>query len=97
MVNFLEKYLFSYCFLRLLALRNVLNDEEDQICIPVLIVDLAGVENHRLTPDTRELMVKLQALEPGIGGENPSQQCPQIGNVPLVISQLVYESSLRLF
>ena len=57
---------------------------------------LAGVKQHHAAADSREGVLELKVLEHGAFGNDVLEQCPQVGDVPLAISQLVDEAALTL-
>jgi hypothetical protein len=75
-------------FLRSLLLRDILDREENPIRAFPLLIDPAGIENHRSPADPRELMLNLETIEMGILRDNFFQQLSQRRNIPLVVAYL---------
>jgi hypothetical protein len=59
-------------------------------------LELASIEEHHPAPDHREGVVKFEILEDGAFGNDVFQQGPQVGDIPLAVTQLIDQAALGL-
>jgi hypothetical protein len=57
----------------------------------------AGVEQHVPSPKVGEVVVNLEAFNRMAVAQDFGQQCPQLGDVPLAVAQLINQAALRGF
>src|SRR5579884_727006 len=60
---------------------------------PILVIDAAGIEHHHLMPDLLEVVLYFEIVEGAVRRKNMFQELTQTGDVPLIVSQLVNETS----
>ena len=69
--------------------RNVFDGEQDQLRVFGIWREWLSIEQHGLPTETRKGMFNLK-VENGLAtGKDSLQQCPQAGNVPLAVTQVV--------
>ena len=83
-------------FLGLLAVRRVLNRQEDRPRLRIRIEDLAGVEQHHFPSDMLKFVRHLKVPERRVRGENVLQQLAQFRDIPLSVPEVVDQTSLGL-
>ena len=80
---------------RLLAFGDVLNGEQDQFRLAVHRLEAAGVEQHDLLADRREVVFHVEVVDGMAVRQDFLQQRPQARNVPLAVAQVVDEAAFR--
>jgi hypothetical protein len=75
--------------LHLLALSDVVNCEEYQICTFTLPIDPPSIEKHPSQSEARKFVVNFEIIEVGILGDNFLQQLSKSRDVPLVVAYTV--------
>src|ERR1051326_6190074 len=83
-------------FFRPLAVCCVLDREEDGPRLRMRIEDLARVEQHHFAADMFKFMRHLKVPEGRMRGENVLQELAQFRDIPLSISEVVDETTLRV-
>ena len=96
-----EFYLFQFpaglleAVLDLAALGDILDGEEDYQFLPRNPLDLAGVQQHDAAADGREVVLDLVIVERRLLRQDRFKQLPQLGDVPLLVSEIVDELADR--
>src|SRR5579859_4921823 len=79
---------------QLLALRDVVNGEQDERFAAVGVFNRPSIENHRSGAQDRKVMRNLKVLHRRVVCSNLLEQCPKLRDIPLFISQPMKELSL---
>jgi hypothetical protein len=82
---------FAQFLLGLLALRNVIDRQDDPAVDAPWAMHTSGVEQHAAAAETLEVPLDQEVLDGVALGENLFEQRAQFGNDPLTIAQLVDE------
>ena len=76
-------------------LRHVFHRQHEQFPV-VTRLELACIEQHHSAANHREGVLELEIVEDRALGDNVFQQCSQVGDVPLAVTQLVDQTALGL-
>jgi hypothetical protein len=63
--------------------------------LPEVPLDLAGVEEHDAPADGGEIVLHLVVVEGRLLGKDGLEELPQLGDVPLLVAEVVDELALR--
>ena len=77
------------------ALGHVLHRQDQQLSVMARL-ELAGVEQHHPTPDSRERMLELEVVEDRALGDDILEKRPQVGDIPLAVAQLIDQAVFGL-
>ena len=59
-------------------------------------LEFASIEEHHPAADHRESVVEFEIVEDGAFGNDVLKQGPQVGDVPLAVTQLIDKAALSL-
>jgi hypothetical protein len=76
------------------ASRNVFDSEQNAGAAVSFVEDLAGVEEHRASPDRGKLSLDLKFFDRGVPWENVFKKRAEVWNVPLTPPQLREQPAL---
>jgi len=78
------------------AVGDVLDREQNHLGFVPLTPELAGVEDHPPPAEALEDVVDFEVAERVVPGEDLFEECPEPGDVPLAVAQLVDEPAVGL-
>src|ERR1700741_5418593 len=60
-------------------------------------LEFASIEQHHPAANRWEGVIEFKVVEDGAFGDDVFKQCPQVGDVPLTITQFINETALGLY
>ena len=84
----LSSGLFQTCFY-LLALGDILDGQENDPFLSSFSFYLPGIQQHDAVADGGKIVLDLIVVKGGLLGKDGFQQLPQLGDIPLLVAQIV--------
>ncbi len=81
---------------RIAAVGNILDRQQDELGATVILRDAAGVEQHAAHAKPRNIEPDLEIVDLAFGGQHVFQQRVQLGNIPAAIRQFIDRAPDRI-